>query len=89
MSRDNGFDLAHVLDPQHFADITGVAFRGLTISENGTGYNIVFRGTELTGEPVYAMTHSPYPLDGVKNLLAALADRSGKNLWRGDRFAKP
>ena len=76
-----------VLDPQTFAFETGVTFRGLTISENSEGYNVVIRGYDQSGLPVYCMTHDTDYLDGLTRLIWAVSRGNGANLWRKDKYA--
>jgi hypothetical protein len=74
-------------DPQHFAFETGYAFRGLTISEAVTGFNVVLRAYAPDRTPVYAMTTAEHPGQGLERLATALSKRDGYELWRFDRFA--
>lgn len=73
-------------DPQEFAHLTGRHFRGLTISENGTGYNVVVRAFDGEGNALYAMNQHTDPYTGLKELLAALSTTKGSVLWRRDKY---
>lgn len=80
--------LALALNPQEFAYFTQQVFRGLTITERAEGYNIILRGYDKKGEPVYAMLAAVDPVEGLLKLLNALSDRGGESLWRTDKYAR-
>jgi len=76
-----------VLDEKEFAFVTGVAFRGMTISQHSAWWNVVVRGYQRDGTPVYARTVGP-EIDGtVRDLLLALSSPGGGKLWHFDRYA--
>lgn len=77
------------INRKEFAFDTGCAFRGLTISENIDGWNIVIRAYDKRNAAVYAMTTSTYLSEGLIRLYAALRLGNGETLWRPDRYAKP
>lgn len=77
-----------LFDTQEFAFLTGQTFRGLTISECGSGYNIVLRAFDRDNEPLYAMAQHSDAREGLRVLLGALATRHGPKLWRHDKFYK-
>lgn len=75
-----------LFDTKDFAFDTGVNFRGLTISENGAGFNIVIRAFDTNGNAVYAMSQHEDPHEGLKLLLCVLATPKGSHLWRRDKY---
>lgn len=75
------------LDQKEFAFVTGVAFRGLTISPHSAWWNVVVRGWQRDGTPVYARTVGPDPQDTLNDLLLALVSSGGAKLWHFDRYA--
>lgn len=80
--------LPTILDPQVFAFETGYSFRGMTISENSQGYNIILRAYAPDKSAVYAMGSNADPLDGLQALFNALSTAKGTSLWRIDNYAK-
>jgi hypothetical protein len=76
------------LDPQEFAFQTGLAFRGLTLSQSPNGWNIIVRAYHKHDGPVYAMTQHADILEGLAGLLSALSSVGGAKLWRHDKYAK-
>ena len=76
------------LDRKGLAFDLGVQFRGLTVSENSTGYHIILRAYLKNGSPVYAINDSTDPEEGLQDLFEALEARGGAGMWRRDKFAK-
>lgn len=79
--------LSLFLDYQHFAYYTGHTFRGLTISERPSGYNVILRSYSKKGEPLYAMGTGNDASDVLARLLDALSSKGGESLWRLDKYA--
>lgn len=77
-----------LFDPKEFAFMTGTTFRGLSITEGGSGWNIVLRAYGSDGEALYAMTQHDDPLEGLTILLGALSTRRGATLWHHDKYYK-
>lgn len=75
-----------LFDPKEFSFLTGVTFRGLTISETAGGWNVTLRAYLVGDEAVYAMTCGPDPHDALLTLLGALGTRSGHSLWHRDKY---
>lgn len=82
----SSFSFENLLDPHVFATNTGMVFRGMSISENGAGYNIVLRAFDTYGKPFYALGQHEDALDGLERLYEALGTKGGTNLWRLDKF---
>jgi len=82
------FRIDQMLDPQEFAALSGLVFRGVTItpSRNG-GWNVICRAWRGP-DPVYAMTDAKYPPDGLRMLAWAIGRKGGDEFWHHDRFAK-
>ena len=74
--------------PKEFLFEIGVQFRGLTISENGEGYNIIIRAYLRNNAPVYAMVNHEDPYEGLHTLMEVLAQKNGAGMWRSDKFFK-
>ncbi len=87
MTRETALQL--FLDGKGFVFDTGYIFRGLTISENGGGFNCVLRAWTRTNQAVYAMTTADDPQEGINKLYEALSHGNGDTLWRPDKFASP
>lgn len=79
--------LSLTVDDKGFVFDTGHTFRGLTISECMSGYNVIIRALNKHGAPVYAMTTADDPGDGIFDLMSALTASSGASLWRPDKYA--
>lgn len=77
-----------LFDSKEFSFLTGRTFRGLTITEAGTGFNIVLRAFGPDNEPLYAMTQHNDPREGLSVLLGVLSTRRGPELWHRDRYYK-
>lgn len=77
-----------LFDPKEFSFLTGVSFRGLTISQSGEGWNVTLRAFLVGQEAVYAMTSGPDPHEALLTLLSALGTRSGHKLWHWDKYYK-
>lgn len=81
-----------LLDTQEFAYLTGMTFRGLSVTKHrGTGgWNVILRAETRDRKPVYAMMTSR-PGEGIretaKALMAAVSGKSGKDFWYPDKFA--
>jgi hypothetical protein len=75
-----------ILDGHEFAFYMGRRFRGLSITENGSGWNIIIRSWSLAGQAEYARGHHENPQEGLKALLNALASKGGERLWHHDKF---
>lgn len=84
--QEKGLVLA--LDPQEFAHLTGQSFRGLTVSERDSGFNIILRAYGRKQQAIYAMLSSDHPVDGLLQLLNALSGKGGEALWRVDKYAR-
>lgn len=80
--------LALTLDMKGLSFDLGVEFRGLTISENSSGYHIILRAYLRNGSPVYAINDADDPEEGLQDLFDALENRGGSGLWRKDKFFK-
>lgn len=80
--------LSLTLDTKGLSFDLGVEFRGLTISENSSGYHIILRAYLRNGSPVYAINDADDPGDGLQDLFDALANRGGSGMWRQDKFFK-
>lgn len=80
--------LALTLDMKGLAYDLGVQFRGLTISENSSGYHIILRAYLKNGAPVYAINDAVDPEEGLQDLFDALEARGGSGMWRKDKFFK-
>lgn len=76
------------LDQKGLAFDLGVQFRGLTISENSSGYHIILRAYLRDGSPVYAINDADDPVEGLEDLMDVLLQRGGSGLWRKDKFFK-
>lgn len=83
-----GLLLDITFDEQEFAFLTGLTFRGLTISEGDPWWTLVLRARRRDGEPVYCMTTAPNIGEGFHDLLDMLGSRDGEKLWRHDRYAR-
>lgn len=83
------FTLSSLLeDPQEFAFRTGLSFRGLTVAQNGDGWNVVLRAFDTEHRPVYALTTAEEPAEGLSRLVEALSSGNGAQLWRLDKYYK-
>lgn len=80
--------LLFALDPHEFAYVTGQVFRGLTISERESGFNIILRAYNRKNQAIYAMMSAEHPVDGLLALLNALSGKGGESLWRMDKYAR-
>jgi hypothetical protein len=80
--------LALTLDRKGLSFDLGVEFRGLTISENSTGYHIILRAYLRNGSPVYAINDAEDPVEGLQDLFDTLENRGGAGMWRKDKFFK-
>lgn len=78
-----------LFDSKEFSFLTGHSFRGVTISQSGSGWNVVLRAFTSELDPVYAITQHDDPHEGLQLLLGALATRAGGQLWRHDKYFKP
>lgn len=78
-----------LLDSKHYSFETNTTFRGLSLSLNSGGWNVVVRAFLKDGTPVYAMTAADDPGEGLRGLLAALGAQRGTELWHHDKFYKP
>lgn len=74
------------LDAEKFEFETGCTFRGLTITEGVAGYRVILRANIGADKPVYALNECQDPVEGLEDLLEALCQRQGKNLWQKDQF---
>lgn len=79
--------IALSLSPKHFAHDLRASFRGLTVSENPEGYNIILRAFLSDGTAVYSMTVAQDIAQGLSDLLDALSGSGGAKLWHYDKFA--
>ncbi len=79
-------ELTFFLDPEEFAYRTGVAFRGLTVSQTPTGWNIIFRAYLKGGQAVYTMSQGDDLSGGLRALFAVAAGRNGNKCWHRDKF---
>lgn len=86
MLKYQGLEL--VIDPKSFAFYTGVDFRGLTVSERGTGWIIILRATKRNGDKVYAAWETDDLVDGFDQFLDALTDSHTRIGWHTDKYAK-
>ncbi len=77
-----------LFDPKEFSFLTGMTFRGLTVSQSQDGWNVTLRAFVDDMEAVYAMTCGPDPHQALSTLLAALATRNGNRLWHRDKYYK-
>lgn len=77
-----------LLDAETFAWLTGMTFRGLTVSQGPNGYRVILRAFTRELEAVYAMTEGDDMRQAAHRLLDALSKRGGESLWRHDRFFK-
>ena len=75
-----------LFDPKEFSFLTGLTFRGLTVSEAPDGWNVTLRAFQEHDQAVYAMTCGPDPHDALLTLLNALSTRSGRSLWHRDKY---
>lgn len=66
---------------------TDATFRGLTITPNHQGYNIILRGLLKGRTPVYAMTVAVDIAEGLAALVESLSGAGGAKLWHFDKFA--
>lgn len=79
----------HIEHDSHvFADVTGMAFRGLTISSKNDIWNVVVRATDLDGEPVYAIFQHEDVTEAISSMERALKSKEVKYLWRSDGWAR-
>lgn len=76
-----------ILHTEEFAWLTGLIFRGITISENGAWWNLIIRARTPEGTPVYARTIAPDIQTGFDDFITALSGKGGKVLWHFDRYA--
>lgn len=77
-----------ILDSQEFAFLTGLQFRGLSITEAPGTFNITLRAYTKDNTPVYCLTRDPEPLVGLARLVEVFSSRSSSRLWAMDRFAR-
>lgn len=78
--------LAVRLSEKEFAYRTGVSFRGLTISQTETGWNVVVRGFSREGAPVYSLVQHTDAVTALEILVQSLSGRDGPALWHKDKF---
>lgn len=82
----SNYTLSLTFSGKEFAYRTGVRFRGLTISQTETGYNIVIRGFTSDRAPVYSMAQHENPALGLDILLNALDGKGGARMWHKDKY---
>lgn len=82
--------LNHTLDlrlsEKEFAYRTGVSFRGLTISQTETGWNVIIRGFKRDHTPVYSIFQHHDPVTALEMLVGALGGKAGPRMWHKDKF---
>lgn len=86
MARDSLQDV--VLDGKVFAWYTGLPFRGLTITQYSTMWNVVLRATNRQGVNVYAMVRVHDPLEGLGQLMEMLSSKGGSRHWHVDKYVR-
>ena len=75
------------LDEQEFSFLTGLVFRGFTVSKTGFGWNVTLRAMDAKGLFLYC-THTGANFEQVfQELISAQGSRRSGEIWFRDKFA--
>lgn len=88
MTKPHPGTLLSLLDPQEFSYQTGVTLRGFSVTAKDDGWQVIFRGTKRTGNPVYCLYVAVDLSDAVQGLFQMITGKKGSRYWYPDKFAR-
>lgn len=75
-----------LVDPKHFAWVTGVKLRGYTVKEIPTGWQVIVKGNLGDGTPVYSLYAAGELGKALTGVLRILGSKGGSRYWHKDKY---